>query len=64
MLTEPHVGPLTMPSLTLPNQPLSLALPTPPLMGGTCLQTPPQSSGTPSMLSPLPMRTTKTMLKT
>ena len=47
MLTEPPVSPLTMPSFTLPNQPLSLAPPMPPLMGATCLQSPPWSSGTP-----------------
>ena len=61
MCAKPHVSPLMTPSLTLPNQPLSLAPPTPPLMSATPHQPPAWSSGAPLMLSPLPSRTKKTM---
>ena len=58
LLTKPPMSPLMTPSLTLPNQPLSLALPMPSLTGVTHHQ-PTWSSGSPLMLSPLSLRTKK-----
>ena len=63
MLTQPHLSPTTMPCSMLPNQPFSSPLQMPPLTGATHLQQPPWSSGTPLMLSPSPLRTKKTTLK-
>ena len=51
---QPHMSPTTTPWLTPLNQPLSSALQIPPFMGGTHLLPPPQSSGTPLMLSSMP----------